>query len=108
MALVSFKNIDIWPKMARMPIFGHTFFGHNSTIFGQIELKFFMGVQETIIYRLVMRNLRNDAYFLIFDFLGHFGRENGRVHHACPIGMGPPNLTKMLAHWVDLLGQPLS
>ena len=25
-----------------------------------------------------------------------------------PNGLGPPNPTKKLAHWVDLLGQPLS
>ena len=61
MVLVSFNKIHIGPsygqKMARMPIFGHTFFGHNSAISGPIRLKFFMGVQETIIYVLVMSNL---------------------------------------------------
>ena len=60
MVLVSFKNIDIWPsygqKMARMSIFGHAFFCHNSAISGPVGLKFFMGVQETIIYRMVNGN----------------------------------------------------
>ena len=72
MVLVSFKNIYIWPsygqKMARMPIFGLSFFGHNSAISGPIGLKVFKGVQETIIYRLVMRNLSYDAYFSVLFF----------------------------------------
>ena len=59
MVLVSFKNIHIWQKMARMPIFEHTFISHNSVI----GLKYFMGVQETIIYRSMMRNLSYNAYF---------------------------------------------
>ena len=29
--------------MAHMPIFGHTFLGHNSAIFEPVGLKFFMG-----------------------------------------------------------------
>ena len=33
-----------------MPIFGHTFFGHNSAIFGPAGLKILMGAQETISY----------------------------------------------------------
>ena len=59
-------NIYIWPsyceKMARVPIFGHAFFGHHSAIFGLIGLTFFMGAQETIIYRLMMRNTSYGAY----------------------------------------------
>ena len=34
----------------------HTFFGHNSAIFQQIGLKIFMVTQESIIYRLVIKN----------------------------------------------------
>ena len=38
---ISFKNIDIWPSYGpnevRMPIFGHTYFGHNSAFFGPIS-----------------------------------------------------------------------
>ena len=52
--------------MAHMPIFGLTFFGHNSAIFGSIGQKFVMGTQETTIYRLVIRNPSYDAYFFIF------------------------------------------
>ena len=44
---------------------------------------------------------------LYFDLLGHFWRENGRGHHVCPNGLGPPNPTKKFAHRVDLLGQVL-
>ena len=50
----------------RMPIFGHAFFVHNSTIIRAIVLKFFMEAQETIIYRLVRRNQSYDAHFLFF------------------------------------------
>ena len=35
-------------------IFGHSFLGHNSVSFRSIGLKFFMGAQETNIYRLVI------------------------------------------------------
>ena len=69
MALISFENIDIWPSYGQtivcLPIFEHTYFGHNSAISGPPGLKFFMGVQETIFYRLVMRNLCYDAYFSV-------------------------------------------
>ena len=54
--------------MARKPMFGHTFFGHNSAISGLIGLKIFKGVQETIIYWLVMRNLSYSAYFSFLIF----------------------------------------
>ena len=37
------------------------FFGHNSAIFYPISLNFFMLTQETIIYRLVIRNYDFDA-----------------------------------------------
>ena len=67
--LVSFKNIDIWPSYGpnkpRLPIFGHTYFDHDSGIFGPIGLINYMG---TIIYRLVIKNISYDTYssFLIF------------------------------------------
>ena len=75
MVLVLFKNIHILPshgqKMAHMPIFGHTSFGHtffgayvfltiNPTFLGKLDCIFF-GAQETIIYRLVMRNPNYNA-----------------------------------------------
>ena len=68
MVLVSFNNIYIWQSYGK----------NDSAIFGPIELKFLMGTQETIIYRLAVRNQRYDAYlsFLIF-------------------GLGSPNPTKM-------------
>ena len=55
----------LWQKMAFMPIFGHTFFSHN---FWASWAEIFIGAQETIIYRLVMRN----GAYLKFDFLVHF------------------------------------
>ena len=45
-----------------------------------IGLKCFMGVKETIIYRLVMRSLSYDAHLSVFIFW----RENGRGHHSRP------------------------
>ena len=50
----------------------HAMFGHNAAIFGPIGQKIYMGTQQTIIYRLVMKNPGYDAYieFLIsIDFL---------------------------------------
>ena len=44
------------PNLTHMPIYGHTCFGHISTIFWPIKLKFHTVTHETIIYRLVMRN----------------------------------------------------
>ena len=41
-------------------------------VFGPIGLKFFMGTQETVIYRLVMRNPSNIAYFSFFIFRATF------------------------------------
>ena len=31
-------------------------------------------------------SIRGLILFAYFDFLGHFWRENGRGHHACPYG----------------------
>ena len=83
------------------PYFGIRFF----TIIQPFGLKIFMGTQETIIDRLVMRNPRYDAYFWFLIFLGHFGQENACGHHAPPNGLGPPNPTKKLANWLDLSGK---
>ena len=48
------QEIHILPsysqKMVHKPIFGHTFFGHNSAIFRPTGLKIFIGTHETIIY----------------------------------------------------------
>ena len=58
----------LWPKMARMPIFGHACFGHNSAIFWPIGLKILMVTQKTIIYRLVVINPSYDAYLSVLIF----------------------------------------
>ena len=57
-----------------------------------------MGTQETTIYRLVMRNQSYDVYFSIL----------GAVNTRAPNGLGPPDPTKKLANWADILRQPLS
>ena len=52
---------------------------------------YFMGAQETIIYRLVMRNPSYDAYFP-FDFLGQPLSRN----HVSEIFRGEPPLKSIL------------
>ena len=49
-----------------------------------------------------MRNPCNDVYF------SFFGEKMEVATMRPPNGLGPPNPTEKLAHWVDLLGQPLS
>ena len=66
-----------------------------------------MEAQETIIDRLVTKNPSYDAYFLFFIFWATFGRKMGVVTMLALNGQGPSKPTKMLAHWVNLLGQPL-
>ena len=70
--LISLKNTYIWksyePNKAHMPTHEHTFSGHNSASFGLIELKLFMGAHESIIYRLIKRNLMFNAYIPVFIF----------------------------------------
>ena len=65
----------------------HIFFGH----FWPIVLKFLMGAQETINYRLLIRNPSYDAYFFASLFAGNLA--------------WPPRLPLMM--W-DFLGQPIS
>ena len=64
MVVVSFKNIHIWPS------YGQKFWAcpYLGIRFLPIGLKYFMGAQETIIYRLVMRNLSYKAYLLFLFF----------------------------------------
>ena len=38
----------------------------------------------------------------------HFGRKMGAATTAAPYGFWATNPTKKLAHWIYLLGQPLS
>ena len=66
-------------KLCACPYLGKRFLA----IFGPIGLKFVMGAQEIIIYRLIKRSKR-------FDTLG----KKGRGHHPstrAPNGLGPPN-----------------
>ena len=69
-----------------------------------------MGVQETIIFRLVMKNLSYHyaAYFSISIIWATFGGKMDVATTRAPNGLGRPNPTEKLAHWVDLLRQPLS
>ena len=45
---------------------------------------------------------------LFFIKCTHFGRKMGVATTAAPYGFWATNSTKKLAHWVYLLGQPLS
>ena len=67
-----------------------------------------LGAQDTIIYRLVMRNPNHDDYFSVLIFWATFGGKMCVATTRAPNGLWPPNPTKKLAHWADLLGQPLS
>ena len=107
MLLVSFKNIRIWPNNYGQKRRAY-FLSHNSAIFEPIGLKFLIWVQETMINRLVIRNPSYDAYFSVWIFLGTFCGKMGVATTRAPNGVGPSNPTKKLAHWEDLLGQPLS
>ena len=66
-----------------MSIFGHTFLAKTQPSLANWAEHFY-GTQETVIYRLVVRNPSYDAYILVFDFLGHFWQDNGRGNHAHP------------------------
>ena len=44
----------------------------------------------------------------ILKFWASFGGKMGLATTCAPNGMGPPNPTETLAHWMNLLGQPLS
>ena len=79
------------PQNINYSIYGHTFFDHNLAIFCPIGLKFFLVTQETIIYRLVMRNCDFDAFFGKNPIFG------GKMGVA-PKGLGPQVPTKKLAH----------
>ena len=91
-----------------MPIYGHTFFDHNSVIFWPIKLKFHMATQETIIYRLVLKNLDQDRYFQISDFGVLIWPKKGRGSTLSHKGLGPQDPTKKLAQGMELLDHVLS
>ena len=65
---------------------------------------FFMGTQETIIYRLVLTNPGFRPY-LLFSILG---LKEGRGPTGTPISLGPQNSTKKLTQLVELLALLLS
>ena len=67
-----------------------------------------MGTQETIIYRLVLRNPSFGPYLLFSIFWALMGPKKGRGPTDTPRGLGPQNPTKKLTHLVDLLGHLLS
>ena len=115
MMLVSLKNIHIWPsngqKMARMPMFGHTFFGHNSAFSGPIGLSFYGSSGDQYISIDWWWEIK--VAMLIFHFFIFGPLLAGKwawppVTTRAPNGLGPPNPIKKLAHWGDLSGQPLS
>ena len=53
-----------------------------------------MRVQETIIYRLMMRNLSYDACFSFLIFWDTFGGKMGVATTRATYGLGPQNPTK--------------
>ena len=95
---------QIVPQNTNYSIYGHTFFGHNSAIFKLIWLKFFLGTQGTIIYRLVVKNHDFDAFLK----KSIFSNKMGVAAMLAPTGLGLQDPTKKLAHQVKLLGQSLS
>ena len=85
MVFVSFKNIYIWTKMARMPIFGHTFFSHYSAMFGQIWLIFYGSSAD---HYLSIGEIQ--VMMLIFNFWATFGGKMGVATTHASDGLGPP------------------
>ena len=79
---------------------GIRFFGHISAIFGPRKLKFHTVTHETIIYRLVMRNI---GYF--WALIWPQKRCGLTLSHNDP-GLQDP--TKKLGHGMELLGYSLS
>ena len=66
--------------------------------------KFWIEHQDTIIYRLYMRNYGYDAYLPISIFWIRFVAKNGLAAILAPKGLGPQNPTKKLAHYVYRVG----
>ena len=77
-------------------------------VFWPIRLKFFMGTQETISYRLVMRNHSFGPYLPFSIFWALRSSKMGVAPLPICMGRGFQNPTKKLTHWLDLLGTPLS
>ena len=64
----------------------------------------FLGIKETIIYRLVMGNHDLEAFLKN----SIFGGKMDVAATLAPKGLGPQDPTQKLAHRVELLGKPLS
>ena len=75
---------DMAKNGAHAHIWVHTFFGHNSAIFRPIDSKF---LREIRILLSIDWWWEIQFMMLIFQslFMGHFWRENGCGHHACPL-----------------------
>ena len=79
-----------WAKNGKHAhIWAQTLSGNNLVIFWPIVLKFFVGAQETIIYRLVMRISSYYPHFMIRICLVLHQRENGVAAMLMPKGLGP-------------------
>jgi len=87
--------------MTQIPIFKHTFFGHNSAIFNPIGLNILYGCSGDYYLSTVIQ-------VMMLIFLNTFGRKMSVATTRAHNGPGPPNPTKKLAYYVDLLGQLLS
>ena len=68
----------------------------------------YFGQLDTINYLLVVRNPSYDGYFSLLIFWATFGGKIGEATTCVLKGLGLPNPTKKVTHWVDLLSQPLS
>ena len=94
-----------WPISAHMPIYGHTFFGHNSVIFHPIS-NFKISLRPGEWYLPVEHHKSWVGCF--FNGFGILGPKMGVAARLAPKGLGPQNSTKKLPHWMNLSGQPLS
>ena len=72
---ITVHNLDIFAAIEpnKALVFGHTFFGHYSAIFGAIIMKFFMEAQKTL------KNPWYHAFY--FDSFVPFWRKSGNCHH---------------------------
>ena len=91
------------PQNTNYSIYEYTICGHCLPIFWPIVL-FFLGIQETISYRLVMRHHDFDAFLKKYIFDGKMSV----AASLAPKGLWPQDPTVKLANRVELLGQPLS